>query len=187
MSIHKVIWIHPDCSQRKILQTLKKSFVFIFFRNNGTCTQCVAFLFSLTSFWERHRDRGTEVGTDTQCVWNKSNPQEIIDTRVDPTQNRPSTYCCYMYKGFLQPNFTGSGTPTLPWEGVIWTCRDTDVLVLQTFESDDGTVMMIMWYCQLWQMLAKLGSLLLIFCFWLMKKIVKLKISQNESILPVTI
>lgn len=69
-----------------------------------------------------------------------------------------------MYNGFLQPNFTGSGTPTLPWEGVIWTCWGTDVLVLQTFESDDGTVIMIMWYCQLWQMLAKLGSLLLIFC-----------------------
>lgn len=48
-----------------------------------------------------------------------------------------------MYNGFLQPNFTGSGTPTLPWEGVIWTCWGTDVLVLQTFESDDGTVIMI--------------------------------------------
>lgn len=145
-----------------------KNHLYFFSRDNGTCTQCVAFLFSLTSFWERHRDRGTIVGTDTQCVWNKprirNDPQEIIETRVDPTQNRPLTYCCYMYNGFLQPNFTGSGTPTLPWEGVIWTCWGTDVLVLQTFESDDGTVIMIMWYCQLWQMLAKLDSLLLIFC-----------------------
>lgn len=114
MSIHKVIWIHPDCSQRKILQTLKKSFVFIFFRNNGTCTQCVAFLFSLTSFWERHRDRGTEVGTDTQCVWNKPRIR-------NPTPRRSSTRGWTRHKTDPQPTAVtctkDSFNPILPAQG----------------------------------------------------------------------
>lgn len=81
--------------KEKFFKHSKKSFV-SFSRDNGTCTQCVAFLFSLTSFWERHRDRGTEVGTDTQCVWNKPRIR-------NPTPRRSSTRGWTRHKTDPQP------------------------------------------------------------------------------------
>ncbi|KAK3086590.1 hypothetical protein FSP39_020732 [Pinctada imbricata] len=46
--------------------------------DDGSCKHCVALLFSLNNFCERHKDRGTETCTDTTCRWDrprtKSNP-----------------------------------------------------------------------------------------------------------------
>lgn len=42
-----------------------------FFSDDGTCKHCVALLFALSSFCERHRDRGTESCTDKGCSWDK--------------------------------------------------------------------------------------------------------------------
>ncbi|KAK3092035.1 hypothetical protein FSP39_024614 [Pinctada imbricata] len=43
--------------------------------DNGMCKHCVAFLFGLSSFSDRHKDRGIEVGTDVECVWDKPRQQ----------------------------------------------------------------------------------------------------------------
>lgn len=112
--------------------------------DNGTCKHCVAFIFSLSSFCERHRDRGTEVGTDMQCIWDKprkkSNPQKIsdIDMRVDQTHPQPTSAT------------TDSYNPIVPIQGPMANherdfyelCRGTGALLLQTlydesFVSDD--------------------------------------------------
>lgn len=99
--------------KEKFFKHSKKSFV-SFSRDNGTCTQCVAFLFSLTSFWERHRDRGTEVGTDTQCVWNKPRIR-------NPTPRRSSTRGWTRHKTDPQPTAVtctkDSFNPILPAQG----------------------------------------------------------------------
>ncbi|XP_062620989.1 uncharacterized protein LOC134282605 [Saccostrea cucullata] len=39
--------------------------------DDGTCKHCVALLFSLQSFSERHKDRGEETCTDKPCKWDK--------------------------------------------------------------------------------------------------------------------
>ena len=53
-----------------------------FFRDDGGCKH-VAFLFALIDFLECHSDRGTLVGTDVQCQWDKprkvSQPEKIAD------------------------------------------------------------------------------------------------------------
>lgn len=43
----------------------------LFFSDDGTCKHCVALLFSLCSFCERHSDRGIESCTDRACPWDK--------------------------------------------------------------------------------------------------------------------
>jgi hypothetical protein len=55
------------------------SFVYsIVFRDDGSCKHCVALLFALHDFCERHQDRGTEACTDKPCKWDRprqgSNP-----------------------------------------------------------------------------------------------------------------
>ncbi|XP_061190782.1 uncharacterized protein LOC133198830 [Saccostrea echinata] len=46
--------------------------------DDGSCKHCVALLFALHDFSERHQDRGTKVCTDTPCKWDRprqaSNP-----------------------------------------------------------------------------------------------------------------
>lgn len=90
-----------------------KNHLYFFPRDNGTCTQCVAFLFSLTSFWERHRDRGTEVGTDTQCVWNKPR------IRNDPRRSSRRGWTRHKTdpKPTAVPCTTDSFNPILPAQG----------------------------------------------------------------------
>ena len=68
-----------------------------FFRVNGTCKHCVALLFSLVSFNERHKDRHSEACTDTMCTWDKpkktSEPMEIdnINLQRDTTKKKKIT------------------------------------------------------------------------------------------------
>lgn len=113
-------------------------------RDNGTCKHCVALLFSLSSFCERHRDRGTQVGTDVQCQWDKprkkSNPKKIkdIDMRIDQTSPMPAAATSVVYdprvpvqepRGNLEKEFYEL-------------CKGTGALLLQTlydksYESDD--------------------------------------------------
>lgn len=70
-------------------------YLFFIFRDDGTCKHCVALLFSLSSFPDRHRDRFTEACTDQECQWDKSKkisvPMEIddIDIRVDQSSDAP--------------------------------------------------------------------------------------------------
>lgn len=105
---------------------------------------CVAFLFSLTSFCERHRDRETEIGTDTQCILDKSrkksNPQEIIDIdmRVDQTQVISTAATTNSYDPIGQVQDPQNYLKKKFYE----LCGGTVALVLQTlhddtFESDD--------------------------------------------------
>lgn len=52
------------------------------------CKHFAALLFALSSYTDRHRDRHTQVGTDTTCIWDKprkeSQPMEVddIDIRI---------------------------------------------------------------------------------------------------------
>ncbi|XP_061195896.1 uncharacterized protein LOC133204152 [Saccostrea echinata] len=61
---------------------------------NGTCKHCVALLFSLVSFNDRHKDRYSEACTDTVCIWDKpkktSEPMEIdtIDLQRNTTTEK---------------------------------------------------------------------------------------------------
>lgn len=42
----------------------------LYYRDNGACTHhFVVFIFSLSSFCERHQDRSAEVFTDVPCTW----------------------------------------------------------------------------------------------------------------------
>jgi len=54
--------------------------------DDGGCKHIAAFLFSLASFTDRHRDRHTLVGTDQQCAWDharrESAPMEVDDIDV---------------------------------------------------------------------------------------------------------
>ena len=55
----------------------------IYFSDDGGCKHVVALLLDLISFTERHKDRGTLVGTDSACKWDKprkeSKPMKIVD------------------------------------------------------------------------------------------------------------
>ena len=108
-------------------------------RDNGSCKHCVALIFSLSSFCERHRDRGTEVCTDVQCVWDKprkkSNPNEIIniETRIDSSQQHkvptPSNY---------NPTVQVVGGRLSLEKDFYNLCKGTDALLLQTLYSEDS-------------------------------------------------
>lgn len=69
-------------------------FCIFLFRGNGTCKHCVALLFSLVSFSDRHKDRYSEACTDTVCMWDKpkktSEPMEIdnIDLQKNTTTDK---------------------------------------------------------------------------------------------------
>lgn len=110
MSIHKVIWIHPE----NLFKHLKNHLYFFPGIMELANNAFVAFLFSLTSFWERHRDRRTEVGTDTQCVWNKPRIR-------NPTPRRSSTRGWTRHKTDPKPTAvtctTDSVNPILPAQG----------------------------------------------------------------------
>lgn len=41
----------------------------LYYRDNGACNHFVVFIFSLSSFCERHQDRSAEVFTDVPCTW----------------------------------------------------------------------------------------------------------------------
>ncbi|XP_062577470.1 uncharacterized protein LOC134239315 [Saccostrea cucullata] len=106
--------------------------------DNGACKHCVAFIFSLSSFCERHRDRSTEACTDIQCVWDKprkkSVPSEIsnIDLRIDQSQ-QPSivpTLCNY------DPRVPAQEIPSHE-KDFYNLCKGTDALVLQTLYSEE--------------------------------------------------
>ena len=69
-----------------------KTYLFlIFFSEHGTCKHCVALLFALANFNDRHRDRHTLVGTDVECQWDKpkksTEPMEVdkISLCMDPS------------------------------------------------------------------------------------------------------
>ncbi|XP_076095702.1 uncharacterized protein LOC143066777 [Mytilus galloprovincialis] len=53
---------------------------------NGACKHCIALLFSIESFSERHRDRFTQACTDVVCTWDKpkkkSEPMEIDEMEI---------------------------------------------------------------------------------------------------------
>ncbi|KAJ8310010.1 LOW QUALITY PROTEIN: hypothetical protein KUTeg_011875 [Tegillarca granosa] len=57
--------------------------------DDGTCKHCVALLFAVAEFCERHQDRHTLVGTIMECKWDKprtrSEPVEVndIDVRLE--------------------------------------------------------------------------------------------------------
>lgn len=76
--IHTLVSV-CDCSKLFYILT----FWCFFFRDDGGCKHVVAFLFASIDFLERHRDRGTLVGTDVQCQWNKPRkvrqPKKIAD------------------------------------------------------------------------------------------------------------
>ena len=63
-------------------------YLFFIFRDDGPCKHCVALLFSLSSYSDRHRDRFTETCIDQEFQWDKpkktSVPMEIDD--IDNTQ-----------------------------------------------------------------------------------------------------
>ena len=110
-------------------------------RDNGACKHCIAFLFSLSSFCERHRDRSTEVCTDITCKWDKprrkSMPSEItkIDMRIDQS-NPPPTASIY------DPRVPSQRQTTSNEHDFYNLCKGTNALLLQTlysdeFESDD--------------------------------------------------
>lgn len=93
---------------------------------------------------EQHRDRKTEVGTYTQCIWDnprkKSNPQGIIDIdmRVDKTQRKPNAATTDSF----DPIVLVQGPQAFLDKEFYELCRCTDAFVLQTlydktFESDD--------------------------------------------------
>lgn len=60
------------------------------FSGNGTCKHLVALLFALEDFVLRHMDRGTLVGTDVACKWDKprqqSRPRRV--TQFPPSAKR---------------------------------------------------------------------------------------------------
>ena len=62
--------------------------------DDGACKHASAFLFSICSFDERHRDRHTQVGTDLPCKWDKprreSRPLPFNDISLNPSSTRPS-------------------------------------------------------------------------------------------------
>lgn len=45
--------------------------ILLYFRGNGTCKHCVALLFSVMGFCDRHKDRHTEACTDIECSWDR--------------------------------------------------------------------------------------------------------------------
>lgn len=63
------------------------------YRDDGTCKHCVALLFAVRGFLDRHQDRNSEACTDRECVWDKprktSEPMEIIDIDVRKDQSTP--------------------------------------------------------------------------------------------------
>ena len=69
------------------------NFIF-FFSDNGSCKNCVALLFALVDFTDRHHDRHTQVGTDIACVWDRprisSQPMEIDDISLRIDDDEPS-------------------------------------------------------------------------------------------------
>lgn len=118
-------------------------------RDNGTCKHCVALLFSLSSFCERHRDRGTQVGTDLQCQWDKprkkSNPKKItdIDMRVDVTNPLPTSATAAVYDPIVP---TVQNPPVNLEKEIYKLCKGTGALLLQTlydasYESDDDVLL----------------------------------------------
>ncbi|KAK3083943.1 hypothetical protein FSP39_005730 [Pinctada imbricata] len=61
--------------------------------DDGTCKHCVALLFAVRNFIERHKDSSSEACTDTYCVWDKprktSVPSEIMDIDIRKDQSSP--------------------------------------------------------------------------------------------------
>lgn len=84
----------------------------------GVCKHRVAYIFSLSSFCERHQDKSAEVCTDVPCTWNKPRritlPSEItcIDTRIYqpcPTPLVPTLENCdprVSFRGLFKRTFT---------------------------------------------------------------------------------
>ena len=99
-------------------------------------------MFGLTSFCDRHKDRGTEVGTDKECVWDKprqqSAPMEIdnIDTRIETSSLPPivPTYENYQPQVKDLPNVKDLA------KDFKHLCKGTNSLLLQTLytESDES-------------------------------------------------
>lgn len=59
----------------------------------GTCKHCVALLFAVNDFCNRHKHGGTEVGTDIECVWDKPR-NESFAMEVDDIDVRTDTIKC---------------------------------------------------------------------------------------------
>lgn len=107
--------------------------------DNGACKHCVAFIFSLSSFCERHQDRSAEVCTDVPCTWDKPRkitlPSEItcIDTRIDQFCPPPLVPTLENY----DPRVSSRGQLATIQKDFYNLCKGTNALVLQTLYSED--------------------------------------------------
>lgn len=115
----------------------------IFCSDNGTCKHCVALLFAVNDFCTGHKDRGTEVGTDIECVWdkprNESTPMEVneIDIRTDTSVPKKIAPTHLNYKS--TKNIPSSNEIKIKLKNI---CKGTNALLLQTLydegdQSDD--------------------------------------------------
>ncbi|XP_070547577.1 uncharacterized protein [Ptychodera flava] len=110
--------------------------------DDGSCKHCVALLFSLSSFTDRHKDRHTEAGTDRVCTWDKprreSAPMVIddIDIRTNRTVPLPPEPLIDTYNPAISnPLLTPDEIRSYMYNA----CAGTNSLLLQTLDtmSDD--------------------------------------------------
>ncbi|XP_033763165.1 uncharacterized protein LOC117344514 [Pecten maximus] len=110
--------------------------------DDGTCKHCVALLFAMSAFCERHQDRSTEVGTDVACVWDKpkktTTPLEIedMDIRVNKVTPKPKSASAENYN----PTVRSECLSKRQVEKEIFTlCKGSNSVLLQALDppSDD--------------------------------------------------
>ena len=101
-------------------------YIFIFFREHGTCKHCAALLFSLHDFDSRHKDRSTQVGTDIICRWDKprteSSPMQVDDINIQHNRSKPNN---------IKPTFLNYSP------GTVKTDKDNDELLQAIYNIAD--------------------------------------------------
>ena len=100
---HELFYVRAEC-QRQTSLSEKPYIVWVLLHSSGQvqsagcqctgddggCKHVVAVLFALIDFVDRHKDRGTVVGTDITCKWDKPRRQ-TLPTRIDDIDFRRQT------------------------------------------------------------------------------------------------
>jgi hypothetical protein len=116
-----------------------------FFSEHGTCKHCVALLFALANFNDRHKDRHTLVGTDLECKWDKpkktTEPMEIdkIDIRIDRSSRPPMVAISKNYRPMADLHNKSQREIE---KKMYKLCKNTGAVLLQTLDppSDESDI-----------------------------------------------
>ncbi|CAC5403785.1 unnamed protein product [Mytilus coruscus] len=125
-----------------VIQKLCNLHFYINLRGNGASKHCIALLFSIESFKERHRYRFTQACTDVECKWDKpkkkSEPMEVdeIEIRRDTSTILKTTPMTKNYKP--ASNIEHSGIE----KDIYKLFSGTDSLVLQVLDLQVMHLMM---------------------------------------------